>query len=319
MMKLGAIDFSAFSGVCKSWRSFAVSNKNNFMASRPPMSISISPHGYENGCYLKDSEGRKFKTIIPHFVGRICIGMTSGYLILLCKKTRDFLLVNPISRNELHFPDVPSDDVPSDAFDYTIDKAILVFSHLIYGWVFGLLNRYDHKIWFYIAGRQEWTYIYTACYVHDLVAFKGKIYILDVNNCFHEVRLYPTPKVTSLNIESFPKPRFDHHPVFVSSGENLYVMEQYPNIPPGIHIINYGEMKCVLHEKTGEEYAFFHNNMSYDVVILPLESWADLCSQYKQYKQYRRYAFADESGKEKSFRALAWYFLHDCLKVNYID
>ncbi|CAH1419382.1 unnamed protein product [Lactuca virosa] len=41
VMKLGFVDFLAFGRVCKSWRSLAVSYKNTFMASKPPMEISI--------------------------------------------------------------------------------------------------------------------------------------------------------------------------------------------------------------------------------------------------------------------------------------
>ncbi|KAL7591065.1 hypothetical protein Lser_V15G34921 [Lactuca serriola] len=41
MMKRGVIDFLAFSRVCKSWRSLALCNRNKFIVSRPPMSVSI--------------------------------------------------------------------------------------------------------------------------------------------------------------------------------------------------------------------------------------------------------------------------------------
>ncbi|CAH1417445.1 unnamed protein product [Lactuca virosa] len=111
MMKLGVVDFVAFSGVCKSWRSLAVSNKNTFMASKPPMEISIYMVANENDyiycCCLQDFERRRFKTIIPHYIGRTCVGLTCGYLILFGTKTRDFWLVNPITRHQLHFPDYP--------------------------------------------------------------------------------------------------------------------------------------------------------------------------------------------------------------------
>nr|KAJ0213349.1 hypothetical protein LSAT_V11C400174500 [Lactuca sativa] len=107
MMQLGVIDFLAFSGVCKSWRSLALDNWNIFMASRPPMFLWISDRPYKKECYLEDFEGRKFKTILPRSAGRICVGITCGYLILFGWKTKDFRLVNPITRHELHFPCFP--------------------------------------------------------------------------------------------------------------------------------------------------------------------------------------------------------------------
>ncbi|CAH1450121.1 unnamed protein product [Lactuca virosa] len=101
MMRLGVVDFLAFSRVCKPWRSFALSNRNKFMASKTPMSISISTHANEKECYLEEFEGRKFKTILPHYANMTCIGVTCGYLIFLGKKTLDFWLVNPITKHEI--------------------------------------------------------------------------------------------------------------------------------------------------------------------------------------------------------------------------
>ncbi|KAM0050206.1 putative F-box protein [Helianthus debilis subsp. tardiflorus] len=42
MMQLRWVDYIAFSGVCKSWRSLAHSEKNKFMSSKQPMSVSFS-------------------------------------------------------------------------------------------------------------------------------------------------------------------------------------------------------------------------------------------------------------------------------------
>ncbi|CAH1419407.1 unnamed protein product [Lactuca virosa] len=72
MMELGMVDFLAFGGVCKSWRSFAVSNKNMFMASKPPMKTCIDPHDNNKDFYfyMEDFQGRRFKTIIPHSAGK---------------------------------------------------------------------------------------------------------------------------------------------------------------------------------------------------------------------------------------------------------
>lgn len=88
MMQLGVIDFLAFSGVCNPWRLIALSNKNKFLVSKPPMSISFSTDANEIECCLEDFEGRKMKTILPHSTNRICIGVTSGYFILFGVKNQ---------------------------------------------------------------------------------------------------------------------------------------------------------------------------------------------------------------------------------------
>ncbi|CAH1450153.1 unnamed protein product [Lactuca virosa] len=107
MMRLGVVDFLAFSRVCKSWRSLAVSNRNKFIVSRPPMPMSISistDANHESKCYLEDFEGRKLKISLPHSDYKACVGVSYGYLILIREKTNIFWLVNPITRHEFHVP-----------------------------------------------------------------------------------------------------------------------------------------------------------------------------------------------------------------------
>nr|KAJ0196417.1 hypothetical protein LSAT_V11C700358900 [Lactuca sativa] len=79
-------------GICKSWRSFTVSNRNTFMASKPPMKISIGPllNKEDSYYFLEEFKERRFKTIFPHSFGRTYFGSTCGYLILFDRETRDF-------------------------------------------------------------------------------------------------------------------------------------------------------------------------------------------------------------------------------------
>nr|KAJ0206096.1 hypothetical protein LSAT_V11C500256850 [Lactuca sativa] len=75
--------------------------------------------------YLEDFEGKKFKDILRHSCGRICVGLTCSYFILYGRETRDFRLVNLITRHELHFPYFH--------YDYCESRVvgILVFSPLL--------------------------------------------------------------------------------------------------------------------------------------------------------------------------------------------
>lgn len=173
------------------------------------------------------------KTILPHSTNRICIGVTSGYFILFGVKTSDFWLVNPITRHELYFPNV--------SFNYSyvckICRAILFFSPSLSKWVFVFLVEGYGKIWFSIAGKQEWTHVSNISYIRDLFAFKGKIYALHHHfgdYSISELMLYPTPKLTLLENIDFQNPYFQR-PVFVSSRGRymrytiygtLYVFEQ---------------------------------------------------------------------------------------------
>ncbi|CAH1450148.1 unnamed protein product [Lactuca virosa] len=261
MMQLGVVDFLAFSRVCKSWRSLALSNKNKFIVSRPPMAISISNDANENEwyLYLEDSQGIKFKTILPaHSDYKQCIGVSCGYLILIGEETNDLWLVNPITRHEFHAP-FPFLDIRFYIHGLGV---ILVFSPSISAWVFVVINRFWNKIWFCIAGKREWTCVFTPLSIYDLHVFKGKIYALHPNNFLSEVRLFPTPKVTLLEIKNF------------STTER--------------------KMEWVSPEKTGEEYAFFlsTNNGAF---LIRIEPWADL------YSQYSKYSFPAKNGKDRNY------------------
>ncbi|CAH1450124.1 unnamed protein product [Lactuca virosa] len=239
----------------------------------------------------------------------MCIRVTCGYLILLGEETNDFWLVNLITRHELHFPNVP------DEFFCCLGdvRVILVFSPSILGWVFVVINIYTIKIWFSLAGKQEWTHVSSPFYIHDLHVFKGKIYTINsillsyqVRLC--EMRLYPEPRLVVLETESLPKPNF-RLPEFVSCGEKLYVINRVSKHPYKIHELDFDEMKLVSRKKTGQEYTFFLRDWKYHNPDVMQELWVDVSSQYG------RYVVTDQCGKGKFFHASMWYFFHDFLML----
>ncbi|CAH1450149.1 unnamed protein product [Lactuca virosa] len=300
MMQLRVIDFLAFSRVCKSWRSLTLSNKNKFIVSRPPMTISISTDANENEpyLYLEDFEGRKLKTILPHFDYKECVGVSCGYLILMGEETNDFLLVNPITRHEFHVP------FPGVHFYTNVMGVILVFSPSISAWVFVVINRFLYKIWFYIAGKQEWTCVSTPLRIYDLHVFKGKIYTLHSINRLSEVRLFPTPKVTLLEIKNSPKTG-PHNTWLVSSGENLYMINRISGFPFKIQEINVSKMDWMSPEKIGEEFAFFLST-DHGVALIRMEPWIDL------YSQYGKYYFPVKREKGRFFHTNMWCGVNLC-------
>ncbi|KAI3796656.1 hypothetical protein L1987_39335 [Smallanthus sonchifolius] len=150
MMHLGPFDFLAFSGVCKSWRSFAFSNWNTFMVSKQPMCLSISTRMNNKEFYLEDYNRRRRKTTIPHSNGRICIGITCGYIIFFGRKTYDFWLVNPFTRKELHFPGFPFAKTPIPQYL----RGILVFSPSMSWWVFVVSLKFSNEISFSLPGKE---------------------------------------------------------------------------------------------------------------------------------------------------------------------
>ncbi|KAL7607327.1 hypothetical protein Lser_V15G16134 [Lactuca serriola] len=310
MMQLGVIDFVAFSGVCKSWRKLALDNRKIFMASRPPMLISISHRSCKKEwyCYLEDLQGRKFKTILPHYAGRICVGITCGYLIFFGRKTKDFWLVNLITRHELHFPCFP--------FDTNINPesvaCILVYSPLVSGWVFVMLLTFTYQVWFSIAGTQAWNRIYSTSLMIDLHAFKGKIYTINIGCRVYEMSLNPDPKLMLLHTKNFPKPDF-LSPEFLTSSENLYVVDCRSKDSYDVHYLDFEEMKWVSSGKTFEECVFFINSLKYSAAIKS-ELLVDHRSLYKRFAYFL--STIDTSRKGRFLPSHIWYFPNDCLNDN---
>ncbi|XP_042752432.1 uncharacterized protein LOC122195035 [Lactuca sativa] len=314
MMRLGVVEFLLFSRVCKSWRSLALFNRSTFMASKPPMLLFISPRVYKKDCYLQDFEGRKFKTIIPKLVGRKCVGLTCGYLILFGKKTRDFWLVNPITTHELHFPNAPLHVSDGEKRKF---RAILVFSPSINRWVFAMLHKWYYKVWFSIAGKGEWNHVSSTSPLVDLHVFKGRIYTLNWSftsegKHVSEMRLDPVPTLV-------PKLYFLHQLIafdFITSDENLYLMEYMSMHTYKVHKLDFDEMNCVPCEKSTQEYAFFNSSLKFSAAVIS-EAWAASSSSYCQ----QRFARTDKHGKYKGrlYIAKRWYFPHECLNINLID
>ncbi|KAL7591160.1 hypothetical protein Lser_V15G32978 [Lactuca serriola] len=316
MMQLGFIDFFAFSGVCKSWRSFAISNRNMFMASKPPMKICIRPlHVNKEDSYyfLKDLKERRFKTIIPHSSDRIYFGLTCGYLALFRNETRDFWLVNPITKHELHFPNYP---LYVGALEVSL-RGILVFSPSISGWVFVVLHR--KKVYFSIEGKQGWNHVSSAIptsYILDLHVLKGKIYSIHMDFSLCELRLDQNQnlKWTLLETKNYPKPNMIP-PLFVSWGEKLYMIWLSSSSPEKLMELDFDEMKWVSKEKTIGEYVFFVSKFN-SCVAVKQESWPESQTRYMRYGCSR----VDDKSQQCMFcYEQMWYFPHDCFSVNVLD
>ncbi|CAH1450127.1 unnamed protein product [Lactuca virosa] len=275
------------------------------------MSISISTYINKDGryLYLEDFEGRKFKISLPHFAYRECIGVSCGYFILFGGKTRDFWLVNPITRHGLHFPDVPFEVFRG----YAVVRVILVHSPPISGWVFLVLNKKTNEIWFSIASKRVWTLVSASFLIHDLYAFKGKIYVLNSAYGLYEMLLYPNPNLTLLKTKDFPELDDSSLLEFANSPENLYVINRNSQHPYKIHELDFGKMKWASLEKRTEEYALFLGNWKHHAVAIP-ESWVGISSQYRRLKYVR----TNKGGKSKLYYASMWYFFHDFLDANLI-
>ncbi|XP_076940595.1 uncharacterized protein LOC143609838 [Bidens hawaiensis] len=297
MMQLGVVDCIAFGGVCESWRSLARSERDKFLSSKQPMLVSFSHKANKNECYLTDFNGRKFKTILPCST-RTCVGSTCGYLIMFNRKTREFCLVNPITRHELCFPGFPlfiSTDPKSV-------RGILVFSPSLSGWVLIISHRFSSVISYCVAGTESmWGSISFNLPVVDIHYFKGKVYAINSRSQLHEVKLKRKPwsRLKPLEMKNV-LPNALLHPEFVSSGESLYLVNCVTENLYETYEVDLGKKEWV--SRTIEEHAVFVSELKSSAAINP-GTWKD----------------GDGSkNKGRWFSANLWYFPHDCMNVNLI-
>ncbi|CAH1443472.1 unnamed protein product [Lactuca virosa] len=293
-------------GVCKSWRSLALSNKTRFMESKPPVSIWISEQGNKREYSLHEFDGREFKFLIPKSSRKTCVGLTCGYLVLFRRKPRDFWLMNPITRHGLRFPKVPSYLEP----DEEGVRAILVFSSSISAWVLVVLCRCTSRIWFSISGKAEWNYVSSISSIIDLHDFKGKIYAIDMGSRLYELGLDPEPKLMLLKTKNILEADLVFLE-FVCSSETLYAMECISFHEYEVHELDFGEMKWVSpNKKIMEEYAFLASDLKHSAAI-KRELWSNSWLQH-----YEKCAYNYTSGNGVFFNETIWYFPNDCLKVD---
>ncbi|CAH1450126.1 unnamed protein product [Lactuca virosa] len=199
------------------------------------------------------------------------------------------------------------------AFSRVFVRVILVHSPPISGWVFLVLNKKTNEIWFSIASKRVWTLVSASFLIHDLYAFKGKIYVLNSAYGLYEMLLYPNPNLTLLKTKDFPELDDSSLLEFANSPENLYVINRNSQHPYKIHELDFGKMKWASLEKRTEEYALFLGNWKHHAVAIP-ESWVGISSQYRRLKYVR----TNKGGKSKLYYASMWYFFHDFLDANLI-
>ena len=69
---LGTIDYLMFGCVCRAWRLYAVANRQEFMASQPPLVMFMPNRSKRACCFYNIFDGRKYKAKLPNVVGQIC-------------------------------------------------------------------------------------------------------------------------------------------------------------------------------------------------------------------------------------------------------
>ncbi|CAH1435860.1 unnamed protein product [Lactuca virosa] len=245
MMQLGVIDFLAFSGVCKSWRSVALSNRK-----RSCVGITC---GY---LILFKRKKRDFWLVNPITRHEIRFRPVPSACFFYATPKIIAVLVNS--------PSISTNRVLV-MLNIDLSKIWLSSSTAAEGSWNLVSSTFYIKYLHVFKGK-----IYTIC---------SKDYSSKVRHLC-ELTLNPKPALTLIETKNFPNDVLNFQKL-VSSGENLYVMESFSFGLHNVHELDFGKKEWVRFEETTGERAFFLSKFRHSAVDKP-ELWADPRSQRGQ-------------------------------------
>nr|XP_017235410.1 PREDICTED: uncharacterized protein LOC108209152 isoform X2 [Daucus carota subsp. sativus] len=201
LMKLNIIDYLAFSGVCRSWRSAATDIRKSFMERLQPLVFARSRYA-KKACVLYNIfDSQNCKSMLPSMPRKYLWGLSSGYLITY-DKNMGFWLVNLMTRHEMHYPVLSESSYRF--FDFTPRAVLLRLTRLsrIFMIIFSekhnflLMSESGSSSW------QEYLLPNTSAGIADVKVLDGKIFVLTCDAHFGEFnpRADPVVKLYNCNI-----------------------------------------------------------------------------------------------------------------------
>ncbi|KAK1385997.1 hypothetical protein POM88_023732 [Heracleum sosnowskyi] len=206
LMKLNVIDFLAFRGVCRSWRSASIDICKRFLERQQPLVVA-KPKYSKKACVLYNMfDEKSWKTMLPNLPCKKLLGLSCGYLITIDRHI-GFWLVNLITRHELHFPFLPASMHLSESigeiYDFKVRAALFRSSHS--SRVFMILFSRDHNILLLsesgASSWQEYRLPNTRSGISDVKILDGKIFILTCDGLFGEFNPRSEPVLKLYNIK----------------------------------------------------------------------------------------------------------------------
>ncbi|XP_031257986.1 uncharacterized protein LOC116116024 [Pistacia vera] len=188
---LNIVDYQIPGRVCRSWRLFYSELKQSFLTSHSPLIVHASARAKKYCHFFAIATRMKYKTKLPRCICNFefCLGVSSGYLIMLSLKTkdvsRDYLwVINPFTGHQILFPRMPW--TPHCVKDYH-DPG---FFHSIFAsfrsegqdFLIMILDKYCLSLQFCISRDNKWkeySYFGKGWHILDMAVFDGRIYVLN--------------------------------------------------------------------------------------------------------------------------------------------
>ncbi|XP_063943352.1 uncharacterized protein LOC135150627 isoform X2 [Daucus carota subsp. sativus] len=228
LMKLNIIDYLAFSGVCRSWRSVSTDIRKSFMERLQPF-VLARPRYSKKACVLYNIfDWKSCKSMLPNMPRKSLWGLSSGYLITY-DKNMGFWLVNLMTRHELHYPVLPESSYSIS--DFTACAVLLRSTRLSRIFMIIFSEKHDFLL-MSESGSSSWhEYLLpnTSSGIADVKILDGKIFVLTCDAHFGEFNPRADP-VLKLYNRNFPIPLPSRSILkLVTSDNKIYmVISQHP-------------------------------------------------------------------------------------------
>ncbi|GKV07907.1 hypothetical protein SLEP1_g19610 [Rubroshorea leprosula] len=325
---LSVADYLSFGHVCRNWRLVTAASKQEFLESQAPMVVVISSRAKKT-CFFFDMSSRDtYRTVLPKFSGRVCVGISSGSLIM---QSTDLMLTNPMTGQKLEFPRLLQ---PFPDRAWMSDRCILAFTmpHPDF-LVVALSSRNqnlqfcrsrDHQWNFYSFEEKPWVFV-------DIIAFGSRIYALTNNSQIGVLSLKSPPTVALLELKG--RPYLSPHVKLAASDEHLLVVDFMPTRWLHVYRIDLVSSQWVKVDDLGDQTLFLSYMIHLQCCrIRSATSWGGRpnCLYYLGYKtaECNVYSFAGAliesfpvvpANRLHAISALkGWYFPHDSQKMDYV-
>ncbi|XP_031252092.1 uncharacterized protein LOC116109988 isoform X1 [Pistacia vera] len=217
----------------------------------------------------------KYKTKPPQYICnfKFCLGVSSGYLIMLCLEKKDvsssyLWLINPVTGHQIQFPCMPRPPRIKDCHDPGIFRSLFA-SFGSQGFLIMILCKYGTSLQFCISRDKEWKeyhYGFKSWRMLDIVDFYGKIFVL---TDYSRIGIFNFRSCDLNFMELQVAPRLDicwgNSIRLVASNDQLFVVDDMI-----IYRIDLSRMEWVKVNNLGEQALFLgHGDMMCSKLINP--------------------------------------------------
>ncbi|KAH7577229.1 hypothetical protein JRO89_XS01G0225000 [Xanthoceras sorbifolium] len=317
-------DYLSFGRACHSWRSYFLDSNKRFTASRPPLVCYISAWDV-NSCFFHDiTDGNSYEATLPDFTCKFCIGVSCGYIIM-GEFFSDLWFTNPVTGYQHLFSSMPQ----SDYCMYRSDRFILASTGPNQDILIVLLCRKHYSVWYRRSTDMQWSsYSFVdKPWVVDMVVFNSRVVVI---TNMYQIGILSLRSSDVRFLEFRGTPRGCFNPRFVTSNEQLYVVDFLPSVWLEVYKVDFSIMEWVKVDNIGDQALFLGDMMGTGMSSTTRWGGRSNCVYYLSLATDQCYvyswtgAYVDSiqiTGEDRvaTARLKCWYFIDQAHNMYYVS